>query len=141
MVESQSQTTFELLQPLVTIEPKRDSLLDIVTFSPGIEILQRINYPVGSFCLLEKDGQTAVFNVDSFFEDEEGKTNIIFLHSPFQDPKKTDLIFSKLFLERTRNGNSQRIDFTPFKEEISFELPDYVKEKPYINLRKVTQAA
>jgi len=139
MVETEPKR-LELLQPLVTFK-ERKSLLDIVTFSPDIEILQSINYPVGSYCLLKRDGQTAVFNVDSFFQDQDGNPNIIFLHSPFQDPKRTDLIFSKLFLERTRNGNSQRIDFAPFNDEIFFELPDYAKQKPYINSRKIAQAA
>ena len=141
MVESQAQTGLELLQPLVTIEPKRESLLDIVTFSSDIKILQRINYPVGSYCLLERAGQTAVFNVDSFFKKEDGSPNIIFLHSPFQDPKRTDLIFSKLFLERTRNGNSQRIDFSSFPE-IVFTLPNYaIRERPQKNPNEITQAA
>ncbi len=130
----------ELLQPLVTIEPKRDSLLDKVIFSSDIKILQKIDYPVGSYCLLERNDQTAVFNVDSFFKDEYGNPNIVFLHSPFQDSKRTDLIFSKLFLERTRNGNSQRIDFSQFPE-IVFALPDYAQHEPYISTRKTTRAA
>ena len=140
MVESQPQTTLELLQPLITIESKRDSLLDKVIFPPDIKVLQKIDYPVGSYCLLERNGQTAVFNVDSFFKDKEGNPNIIFLHSPFQDPKRTDLIFSRLFLERTRNGNSQRIDFSQFPE-IAFTLPNYVQQEPYIEIRKINQAA
>ena len=58
MVETEPRK-LELLQPLATFE-KRKSLLDIVTFSPDIKILQSIDYPVGSYCLLERDGQTAV---------------------------------------------------------------------------------
>ncbi len=139
MVETEPRK-LELLQPLATFE-KRKSLLDIVTFSPDIKILQSIDYPVGSYCLLERDGQTAVFNVDSFFKKKDGSPNIIFLHSPFQDPKRTDLVFSRFFLERTRNGNSQRIDFKSFPAKIDFELPDYVEENPYIDFRRVTQAA
>ena len=139
MVESQPQTNLESFQPLVTIETRK-SLLDIVKFSPDIKILQKIDYPVGSYCLLERHEQTAVFNIDSFFKDEYGNPNIIFLHSPFQDPKRTDLIFSRLFLERTRNGNSQRIDFSQFPE-IAFTLPNYVQQEPYIEIRKINQAA
>ena len=113
------------------IESGRPSLLDLVAFDDDINILESFTYPVGAVCLLERQGKTCVYNIDSFY----GYLNSVC--SEFQNPKDTIPIYSRFFLERLRNGNFEKIDFNSIPQ-VRTCTPDFVHFKDENSLPDIT---
>lgn len=114
-------------------ELKTPSFLDIVTFNRDIKVIESFTYPVGAVCLLQKGETTSVFNIDSFY----GCLNTTY--SSFQKPDDTILIYSRLFLERLRNGNTQPINFDALPNIITGTTPDFVQVRNGFELNKTSQ--
>jgi hypothetical protein len=115
------------------IESGNPSLLDIVTFDPEITVVEGFSYPVGAVCLLQRGPETCVFNIDSFY----GYKNI--LYTPFQNPEKTTLIYSRFFLERLRNGNARGIDTNSIPNIRIDTIPDFVQIRGGLPLNQTSE--